>query len=73
MRRRGEGDASLLIGLVLGLAVGTAIALVVSALTEDKNPHLPPATAVSQAKQELESKADDAKERLEGAAEGAAQ
>ncbi|MEO6457961.1 MAG: hypothetical protein ABIO92_06770 [Chloroflexia bacterium] len=65
MRNRNGGDASLLLGLVLGIVVGAAVVMIINAALEDDKPSLPEAKAA------LESKADDAKDRVEGAAEGA--
>ncbi|HUP27955.1 MAG TPA: hypothetical protein VM409_05925 [Chloroflexia bacterium] len=65
MRNRNGGDASLLLGLIFGLAVGAAIVVIINAALEDDTPSLPEARA------SLESKAEDTKARVEGAAEGA--
>ena len=65
MRNRNGGDASLLLGLVLGIVVGAAVVMIINAALEEDKPSLPTAKAT------LESKADDAKARVEGAAEGA--
>ena len=65
MRNSNGGDASLLLGLVLGIVLGAAVVMVINAALEDDKPRL------SEAKASLESKAKDAKARVEGAAEGA--
>lgn len=65
MRNKNGGDASLLLGLVLGIVVGAAVVMIINAALEDGKPSLPAAKA------SLESNADDAKARVEGAAEGA--
>ena len=65
MKNSNGGDASLLIGLVLGIVVGAVVVLIINAAIEEDKPSLPEAKAT------LESKADDAKARVEGAAEGA--
>ena len=65
MRNKNGGDASLLLGLVLGIVVGAAVVMIINAALEDDKPSLPAAKA------SLESNADDAKARVEGAAEGA--
>lgn len=67
MRNRGESDASFLIGLVLGVVVGAAVVFILtSATTEDGGAMLARRTDDA-----LESKADEAEDRVEGAAEGA--
>lgn len=65
MRNRNGGDASLLLGLVLGIVVGAAVVMIINAALEEDKPSLPAAKA------SLESKADDPRARVEGAAEGA--
>ncbi|MEO8288932.1 MAG: hypothetical protein ABI670_21160 [Chloroflexota bacterium] len=69
MGRRGGGDASFLIGIVLGLAVGAAIAIILAEATQPEHPRLN--TGIEKAKESLETTADSAKARIEGAAEGA--
>ena len=72
MKRRGESDASLLIGLVLGIAVGAALVMILSAKPDESLnfPTLNKGKAkVEKARASLEEKD---KERTEGAAEGAA-
>jgi len=65
MRNKNNGDASLLVGLVLGIVLGAAVIMIINAALEDEKPSLP------EAKTSLERAADDAKSRVEGAAEGA--
>lgn len=68
-RRRFEGnDASFLVGIVLGLVVGAAIAVIIAQSTQGDNFSLP--GEVERAKESLESVADEAKGRIEGASEG---
>ena len=72
MNRRGESDASLLIGLVLGIAVGAALVIILSARPDESLnfPTLNTGDAnVEKARATLQEKE---KERTEGAAEGAA-
>jgi gas vesicle protein len=72
MRNREGGDASFLLGLMLGVFVGAAIAMVLApqpgeetrAMLSDK---------ARKAGNTAQDKADEAKERIEGAAEGAAE
>ena len=70
MNRRGGGDASFVIGLVLGLAVGAAIAVIMAEATRSDGPWL--TESAQKARESLESKADEASARIEGASEGAA-
>ena len=65
MRNRNGGDASLILGLVLGIVVGAAVIIIINAALDDDTPSL------TEAKASIQSKAEDAKARLEGAAEGA--
>jgi hypothetical protein len=65
MRNSNGGDASLLLGLVLGIVVGAAVVMIINAALEEDKPSLPVAQS------SLESKADDIRARIQGAAEGA--
>lgn len=68
-RRRYQGsDASFLIGIVLGLVVGAAIAVIIAQSTQGDDLSLH--SEVERAKESLESAADEAKDRIEGASEG---
>ena len=66
-RYRGN-DASFLIGIVLGLVVGAAIAVIIAQSTQSDNLSLN--SDVERAKESLESVANEAKSRVEGASEG---
>lgn len=68
MRNSGEGDASFLIGLVLGVVVGAAVVFILTSATAENDGRM----LSERTTQALESKADEAEERVEGAAEGAA-
>jgi gas vesicle protein len=68
MRRRRGSDASFLVGVILGLVVGAAIAVIIAQSTQDDKLFLN--TEVERAKESLESVADEAKTRIEGASEG---
>ena len=65
MRNNNGGDASLLLGLVLGIVIGAAVVMIINAAIDEDKPSLPAAQA------SLESKADDIRARIQGAAEGA--
>jgi hypothetical protein len=65
------GDPSFVFGLVLGLALGAAVALILAEATKGPGDRL--ASGLDRAASRLDSVADDAKARVEGAAEGAAQ
>lgn len=70
MRSNRGGDASFLIGLMFGIFVGAAVAVFLADMTRESGPGLD--GNVQKAKESLESKAGEAKNRVEGAAEGAA-
>jgi gas vesicle protein len=72
MKKQQGGDASFLIGLVLGIAIGAAVALVLTPNSGEEN-RAKIKGAVGEAKDSLQSKAEDAKARVTGASEGAAQ
>jgi len=67
MRNSGDGDASFLIGLVLGVVVGAAVVFILTSATAENDGRM----LSERSTQALESKADEAEERVEGAAEGA--
>ena len=69
--RKKQGDASFLIGLVLGIAIGAAAALVLTPNSGEQNRARIKGAAL-EAKDTLQSKAEDAKARVTGASEGAA-
>jgi gas vesicle protein len=67
MRNSGDGDASFLIGLVLGVVVGAAVVFILTSATAESDGRM----LSERTTQALESKANEAEERVEGAAEGA--
>lgn len=72
MKTKEKGDASFLIGLVLGIVIGAGLALVLTPNSGEEN-RARLKSAAGEAKDSLQSKANEAKARVQGASEGAAE